>query len=225
MKKNKKVLLALLAGFVVVVSLPLVAAYEAHVINVTAKIENALYVHPESQIFGTVFPQEKLFGSFFVTTSESFSAENQTRVKSIDYVIKQKPKPKDTKDAKWCHENLPEGYYQNPPIITPLPDEYLAKCYPVLCYYLSKLPDNVPSPGNDKGLPSYHPLGAVATGTINKVIGLGMDPADQWIIDLDVPCFKGECAQDWTHQGWEPPAKYDGTTFGCDLWIEVTKIY
>jgi len=215
----RKILLLTIVGLVVVVAgIAAVSAFEAWVINVTARIENALYVHPESQNFGTMFPQEKAIRSFFVTTSQSFSETDQRRVLNIDYVIKQKPKPKNPADAEWCYNNLPQDPYtpQDPGWIA-----YLAKCYPVLCYYLSKLPDNFPPPGNDGSLAAYHPLNAVVAGKINKDI----DPADQWIIDLDVPCFKGECAQDWTHQGYEPPAEYDGMTFGCDIWVEVTNIY
>ena len=218
---TKKILFTLGSIVLVVGGVVAMSAFEAHVINVTAHIENALFVHPESQDFGTMFPQEKDTRGFFVTTSKSFSETSQQRVKNIDYVIKQKPKPKDPINAEWCHDNLPAGYYKDPPEITPLPAEYLAKCYPVLCYYLSKLPDNVPSPGNDGRLAAYHPLNATVLGKIDKVKDVG----DQWTIDLDVPCFKNECAQDWTHQGYEPPAEYDGMTFGCDIWVEVTKIY
>jgi hypothetical protein len=218
---TKKILLILGSLVVVAAGVAAVSAYEAWVVNVTARIENALYVHPESQDFGTMFPQEKDTRGFFVTTSKSFSEKEQTRVTHIDYVIKQKPKPKNPADAEWCHDNLPEGYYQNPPVITPLPGEYLAKCYPVLCFYLSKLPDNNPTPGNDGSLAAYHPLSATVPGKIDKI----KDTGDQWTIDLDVPCFKGECAQDWTHPNYEPPAEYDGYVFGCDIWIEVTKIY
>lgn len=218
---KRKIIVSLISLLVVLVGVAGVSAYEAWVINVTARIENALYVHPESQNFGTMFPQEKAIRSFFVTTSQSFSETGQRRVLNIDYLVKQKPKPINPADSEWCHNNLPAGYYSDPPDITPLPDDYLVKCYPVLCYYLSKLPDNFPSPGNDGSLAAYHPLGAAVSGTINKDV----DPADQWVIDLDVPCFKGECAQDWTHLNYEPPAKYDGRTFGCDLWVEVTRIY
>lgn len=217
----KKILVVLGSIALVVVGVAAVSAYEAWIVNVTAEIENALFVHPEGQDFGTAFPQEKLIRSFFVATSQSFSERDQRRVLSIDYVIKQKPKPKDPKDAEWCHNNLPQGYIKDPPELASLPPEYLAKCYPVLCYYLSKLPDNFPPSGNDESLSPYHPLNATVKGTLNK----DFDPGDQWIIDLDAPCFKGQCAQDWTHPGYEPPAEFDGMTFGCDLWVEVTRIY
>lgn len=211
---KKKLIVGLLMLGVGLVMVPMFAAFEAHVINVTAQIENALQVHPESQNFGTVFPQEKLLRSIFVAVSTSFSTTDQRRVLSVDYVIKQKPKPRDVADADYCHTNSPEdpGDPQDP---------YYAKCYPVLCKYLSKLPDNFPPPGNDTGLAAYHQLSEFASGTLNK----DTDPGDQWLIDLDTPCFDGQCAQDWTHQGWELPAGLDGQMFGCDLWVEVTNIY
>src|SRR3989344_6142943 len=91
---NRKLVTGLTAVVIGVTLLPLVAAFEAHVINVTAQIENALFVHPESLEFGTVFPQEHLETSFFVTFSQSFSASDQRRVGNVEYVLKQKPKPR-----------------------------------------------------------------------------------------------------------------------------------
>ncbi len=70
-------------------------------------------------------------------------------------------------------------------------------------------------------------------GTINKN---GVDVSDNWVIDLAVPCFEKECAQDWpdfVHQHnpnadpneFMAPRGLSGEKFGCDLWVEVTKIY
>jgi hypothetical protein len=215
----KKILISIATLVVIIGGVIAISAFEAHVINVTAHIENALYVHPESQNFETVFPQEKLMRSFFITTSQSFSGTGQRRVLNIDYVVKQKPKPRIPADASWCHDNVPPDISGKPNFNYSA--EYLQRCYPVLCYYLSKVPDNFPPPGNDGSLAAFHPLTAQISGKINKYI----DPADQWLIDLDVPCFQGQCAQDWTHQGWELPAGLEGQTFGCDIWVEVTNIY
>src|SRR3990167_10259574 len=90
----KKLLFGLAAAGTALAMVPLFAAFEAHVINVTAKIENALFVHPESIEYGTVFPQEHLLSDFFITFSRSFSETAQNRVGKVDYVIKQKPKPR-----------------------------------------------------------------------------------------------------------------------------------
>lgn len=243
MIKNKKVLLTLLAGFAVVVSLPLMAAYEAHVINVTAHIENALRVHPVGPFdYGTVFPQEYFFGAGFgVGTSDSFSAPEQTRVQNIDYIIKQKPKPKPEFETSvgvyearsWCHENMPSSMPEDPN------DPYYQNCYPYLCPYISKIPQNE-EPG-DVGVPSFHdPEKIWATGTLHKQIiptdPIPMDIDDFWILDLAVPCFDGMCAQDWPDfvkehnpnanpDDYTPPESLESSTFGCDLWIEITDVY
>lgn len=55
-----------------VATVPMFAAFEAHVINVTATIENALKVNTSAIDFGTVFPQEKLDKDFTVSLSDSF---------------------------------------------------------------------------------------------------------------------------------------------------------
>ena len=58
---------------------------------------------------------------------------------------------------------------------------------------------------------------------------------DDWIIDLAVPCFGGYCAQDWENfvHGINPSANPDEyiqpianehKVFGCDLWVEVTRV-
>ena len=229
---KKKLILGLSAILVALAVAPMFAAFEAHVINVTATIENALYVHPESRNFGTIFPQEYKEMGIFVTFSQSFSAENQTRVDDVDYVIKQKPKPLPAfvsqvgLDAarQWCHDNV------NDP-------SFLTNCYPSLCPYLSKTPDGNPSPGNDTGVPAFHDpfaTSSIAKGTINKN---GVDVGDSWVIDLAAPCFKGECSQDWASfvlshnplvsdpDEYMAPKGMSGQTFGCDLWVEVTKIY
>ena len=219
--------------------LPLFSAFEAHVINVVAQIENALYVHPESRNFGTVFPQEYREMGIFVTFSESFSASDQTRVSKVDYDIKQKPKPRPLFEEDigveaarlWCHDNYPIAEYDGN---APEWQEYLTKCYPLLCPYLSKTPANLDK--NDVGVPPFHnpfATSSVAHGKINKN---GAHVGDNWVIDLAVPCFTGQCAQDWAdfvhaHNPIADPKLYtlpnelEHEIFGCDLWIEVTKIY
>ncbi len=69
------------------------SAFESHIINVTARIENALNVPTEALAFGTVFPQEYLTRDIQVGLSDSFLSEN--RVDDVTYTIKQKPKVKD----------------------------------------------------------------------------------------------------------------------------------
>ncbi|MFC1629632.1 putative metal-binding motif-containing protein [Patescibacteria group bacterium] len=198
---NKKTLLNLVATLVIFGGVAAFSAFEAHIINVTAHIENALSIAPTEVMFGTVFPQEYLEKSIAISLSNSFLAEG--RVDDIDYVIKQKSKPREQIDIEYCHSN---------------PDD-LMKCYPSLCEYLSKTPDENPS--NDVGVEPFHQIEDVAHGRLAKSEN---DTVDEWIIDLDVPCFEGQCAQDWTHQGWELPAELESELFGCDLWVEVGSI-
>ena len=68
----KKITLAIGGIALIVASVPMFAAFEAHVINVTAKIENALKVSTAEINYGTVFPQEKLDKLFDVSLSDSF---------------------------------------------------------------------------------------------------------------------------------------------------------
>lgn len=224
---TKKILIVLGSMAVVVAGIAAVSAFEAWVVNVTATIENALYVHSDIE-FPTVFPQEKLYDQFFVSTSESFSQSNQTRVQKIDYQIVQKPKVKGDPYATTYPIGYPNGIIAHEYcLLGPNPQtrpDYYTWCYPDLCPYLSKWPNDItPEPG-DVGIPAYHQPGAIATGHLDKTT-LPKDLNDTWLVDLDVPCFEGQCAQDWTHFGFEPDPSLDGQTFGCDLWVEVTNIY
>ncbi len=244
----KKLILGLVGVMAALVLMPMFAAFEAHVVNVTATIENALYVHPESIEYGTVFPQEHLLSDFQITFSQSFSATDQRRVGTVEYVIKQKPMPRPErmtalggKEAArdWCHANAPA----NPGDVN---DPYYTNCYPSICPYVSKHPDGNPSTGpnanNDVGLPPFHnPETDFARGKIVKFdangSSIGRDSSDSWTVDLAVPCFQGQCAQDWPAfvrrlnpnitdtEIYKLPQGLEHQVFGCDLWVEVTDIY
>jgi hypothetical protein len=75
------------ALLVVVSGVAAVSAFEAHAINVKAKVENALSVPTTSLHFGTMFPEEFFLTTFQVRTSESFCASSQTRMLDIDYEV------------------------------------------------------------------------------------------------------------------------------------------
>lgn len=212
----KKIIFSIIAVVAVIGGVAVMSAYEAHVINVTAHIENALTVNTSEILFGTVFPQEKLFENITIALSSSFLAED--RVDDVDYFIRQKPKPRpeavDTyfqgnidEARHWCYENWGEAD----------PEIYFENCYYNLCPYLSKHSEDE----NDGDLDAFHEMGVDVFGHLAKS---EQDIEDVWTIDLDVPCFQGMCAQDWTHQGWELPAELESEVFGCDLWIEVTNI-
>ena len=219
---KKKIVLGLVAVVIVVGGVAALSAFEAHIINVTATIENALSVSPDKIAFGTVFPQEKLYQNLSISLSESFLEED--RADDIDYVIKFKPKVREELDPydemgdtqvtyhEYCLRNYPEGPY-NPQ------DEYWTYCYPSLCEKLSALADN--DPENDEGVSTPHQAGATAFGHLAKSEG---DMVDNWTIDLVVPCFEGMCDQTYDPAVYGPPmpAEMEHLEFGCDLWIEVT---
>lgn len=216
----KKIILGLAAGIIVVAGIAAMSAFEAHVINVTAHIENALYVHPDKIHFGTVFPQEYVESDFTVELSTSFQAAD--RVDDVKYVIKQKPKcwnnnPKDPKYAPvdYATETCPK-----------IEDVQYVEMLS-LCPYLSKL-DGDPEDGNDIGEPSYYDeatntcpprTAVVPSGMLTK---LGEDFSDLWKVDLKVPPVKGYVGQDWP-AGCPTVVKND-QDYGCDLWVEVIEI-
>jgi hypothetical protein len=235
----KKILLGLGALATAIALVPLFAAFEAHVVNVTAQIENALSVDANAIEFGTVFPQEELDKTIEVRLSESFLAED--RVDDVDYVIRQKPK---------CMNDQGEtvsGEVGNDGEIT-CPDGY--ELLPLLCRYLSKHPDGMPEPGNDGSLPPFHEIGWVDdNGTPDdptddewvwndvegRLANSEQDANDVWTLDLATPCFEGYCAQDWADFVYDhnpdanpddyiQPEENEHELFGCDLWIEVTGV-
>ncbi|MEE8471785.1 MAG: hypothetical protein V3S82_01315, partial [Dehalococcoidia bacterium] len=83
----KGILLGLSVLVLVLSGVAAVSAYEAHLINVTAHVENAMTVDTAAIDYGTMFPEEWYTTDFHVTVSESFCEETQTRVSKIDYSI------------------------------------------------------------------------------------------------------------------------------------------
>jgi len=213
---NKKTLLSLAAILAVCAGVVAFSAFEAHIINVTAHIENALSVDSRELKFGTVFPQEYLNKEFTVSLSDSFQSAD--RVDDVAYSIKQKPKckaddpenPIQYVSVDYATENCPTGY----------------TAMLSLCPYLSVTPKVEET--NDIGIPSYFdgkfltcktPSPNQATGYLSKI---KEDTSDTWIVDLKVPPVKGFVGQDWP--AGCPIVLEDSKDYGCDLWIEVTGI-
>lgn len=251
---KKKIILASFAALSAVVALPLLSAFEAHIINVTARIENALAVNTIPIDFGTVFPQEQLDRRFDVRLSGSFMDEK--RVDDVEYIIRQKPK------CGWTDNNgeilvggtksghVDDNGIMHCPIEEALPNPDLtghpnAKYgqLPLLCRYLSKhkIRDNETTAENDQSLNAFHEIGSIVGGkwVWNDVHGRlaksENDLFDIWNLDLKVPCFGGHCAQDWHDfvKDINPDAdpnkfienpELEHKVFGCDVWIEVTGV-
>lgn len=244
----KKILLGFGTLAIAIAVVPMFAAFEAHVVNVTATIENALSVPLDPIVFGTVFPQEHLNKSLLVSLSNSFL--NEDRVDDVEYIIRQKPKCGITSQNGEVldYSSTATGHVSLGPV-----DEIIIDCGPAprdlaqgetwgvlpsLCEYISKEPDENPEPGNDGSLASFHePFTFVGHQLVwNDVKGhlakSANDLSDNWTIDLAVPCFGGYCAQDWTDfvhrinpdadpSEYTQPIANEHKVFGCDLWIEV----
>lgn len=215
----KKGLLVVGALAIAIATVPMFAAFEAHVINVTAHIENALTTHGGPVVFGTVFPQEYVAKDFGIELSRSF--QGQKDAYEVNYKIVQKSK---------CWNNDP----QNPEYA---PVDYATDLCPKignvqyvamndLCKFLSKLPEQEEG---DVGVPSYFqgptagcvtPTPEIATGSLN----LNSDMGDEWTVDLKVPPVAGYVGQDWPANCANYTVPTDGADYGCDLWVEVTGI-
>ena len=247
---KQKIILSLVAVVAVVGGVATMSAYEAHVINVTAHIENALTANTTPIEFGTVFPQEYLEKQFDVKLSSSFLEEG--RVDDITYVIKQKPMPKGDRNAKitvcdeekdfkeyvvyqYCHYFTPEnpGYVMSDGC-TGTKINYYDYCYLSLCPFLSKT-DGDPADENDTSHASYYvdPTPAepnsgdefcepTIINASGKLAKGEKDIMDTWIVDLKVPPVKGFIGQDWPKTC--PFVEQDSQNYGCELWIEVTGI-
>lgn len=245
---KRRILLSLGALAAAIVIIPMFAAFEAHVVNVTARIENALGVSTEAIDFGTVFPQEHLAKPLEIQLSRSFMAE--TDVDDVDYFIRQKPK---------CGVTTDDGTVLVGPtatghvIVDPqAPGGYRIDCgepprtletgetwgvLPSLCPYISK----ESADRNDGDTPPFHQPFQIVEGQVVWLDTPGHlaksqeDVHDNWIIDLAVPCFGGFCAQDWANfvnqhnpqanpDNYTQPIDNEHKVFGCDLWVEVSGV-
>jgi len=210
----KKLLLGLGAVVALVAGVAAISAYEAHVINVTAHIENALAVSTAAIDFGTVFPQEYITATpFTVSLSNSFMQQN--RVDTVAYKIEQKPK---------CWNNSPStplyGLSKKVNDVWVCVDANYV-IMPDLCRFLSKTSTDTGTTSE----PSYFqnnecvPLTTSASGILSHAINV-----HNWTVDLKVPPIDGSVGQDWPISCADYTVPTDGITYGCDLWIEVTGI-
>lgn len=199
----KKLLMALVAVMAVAGGIVALSAFEAHVINVTAHIENALDVSPQHIDFGTVFPEEVFHDTFQVNCSASF--EGEERVDDIHYKIIMKPKPLGDPRATINPKNFPNGIVAWDYCLNQTTDpEYLTYCYRSLCPLLKLINSETEE---DTAADSY-------------LAKTEEDCEDTWSLAFDVPCIAG-----FTPQGEEcKTVAENDKDYGCDIWVEVTGI-
>ena len=167
----KKAIFIFASLLMVVSGVAAVSAYEAHVVDVKAHVENALGV-PTEFSFGTVFPEEVVEMDFRFGLSNSFVSENQTRVSDVHYAMKWEPKP------------IEQGF------LDPDEDGYFEPLAPWIVL--------TPVDANDGALPqtkpAWVPAWGIAWGELNKIIpepeaGPTGDLCDYWHMTFDVPVF------------------------------------
>ena len=237
-KPFPKLAIGVLSFAIAIVSIPLLAAFEAHVLNVTAQIEAGCLNFIDDIDFGTTFPQEKLDKTFNVELANSFLVSNT--MDALDYRIRQKPKCWNGDEAIPVFGRAIEINNQF------VCEDQGFTLLPLLCPYLSKeeitTDGTVPNGENDSaGIPAFHGLPGpwtasttLATEVRGMLIKSASDTVDRWNVDLKVPCFTGQCAQDWSKfvlasnpsvqnpNDYIQPGANEGKLFGCDLWLEVT---
>lgn len=195
---EKKFVAVAVLGFAFFASMDVSARGDVH-------INDALSVTPSHLSYGTVFPEEVLFQNILITLSSSFLQNNS--LDDVEYSIKQKVKPRDPKDASYCQDHPSD----------------LTRCYPTLCPYLSKESDG--NPKNDTGVAAFHDPSASSSIAVGRLAKSDNDLQDPWVVDLHVPCFKGQCAQDnVVPQAYEVNPALEGEVFGCDLQVVVDRI-
>jgi hypothetical protein len=230
----KKILLIVTALVLMVSGVAAVSAYEAHLINVKAHVENALTVGTAEVDFGTVFPQEWIKYHRSISLSTSAIAEKGTAVGDLQNVVYQIY-------AEW----KPVG--QNNPVNW-VEDAAGNKYYQWMGYFLYVGIDatQVPNPTSGMTLvgppPLVGPPGAkpvLAIGTLDGII------SQQLAIAVDVPVFEGYynaltdmLLADGTYAPkpsgladptWIIPKTFPGYNplgmdFGLDLKVQVTDI-
>jgi hypothetical protein len=242
----KKVLLVLVALVLVASGVAAVSAYEAHVVNVRAEVENALTVTTNETDFGTVFPEEWLTVTFKVKHSTSFCYLEQDRVDGITYAIyvARKPVPSNADPYPDPVDNISGKIY-----------------YPWLgdALYIGIFNEDVPSVDPAKKYPKNNPtypqgalvrvttdpdpcglkVGPVLTANISKETGWGYAPNDwyDWVVvGLDVPVFDGSYNEltdpDPKPSGFNDPSviltgerNVQGIILGADIKIQVIDIF
>jgi hypothetical protein len=220
----KKAILIVAALVLILSGVAAVSAYEAHLINVRAHVENAMSVTRNTIDFGTVFPEEWMIEEFTVGTSNSFCNENQLRVTYIEYSIWVEWKP-----------NPAGGYYP-----------WLGDCLYIGIDAVNKWPSTVVNnpgdlvpvgpalppgpPGAKWVMDAPKPLHKLAPYNLNDKITIG----------LDTPVFEGYynpyTDPEPKPSGLDDPTvvilktdtdRYfpDGVTLGVDIKIQITDIY
>ena len=184
----KKTILIVTALLMVFSGVAAVSAYEAHVVDIKAHVENALIVSQELD-YGITFPQEWMQEEVYIGLSESFMSENNTRVSDIKYAL------------LW----FPKLIADHPGAIDPDGDDFFEPIYPFL--EISNEGESL-----DGMLPATPPA---FWNTVSANASLGYvkwgwghldkatDPSDIWHFAFNVPVF-----DKWFNPSTDPAGDY-----------------
>ena len=129
------------------------SAFEAHVVNVTATINNATGVDVSAITFGNVFPEQVQVNPINFSLSASFLSASNTNASILTYVLKQKPKCMGNASGTigtFAQVLDVPGNGTSTPITFTCPAGFVEM--PLLCPYLSKHGSNT----GDTNIPSFH---------------------------------------------------------------------
>jgi len=198
-----------------------VSAYEAHIVNVTAHVENALTVSTVDIDFNTVYPQQFWLRDFAFSTSESFASEWQQRVYHIDYELWAEWKPKDSGYYPWLGDAL---WLAQEPVLDLNGDGEINLAddtVPRVWTYVGEAPSGPPGARKVLG-----PVTMTKPGVVTH----------SWCLALDVPVFEGYPLHATTPPSGlsaptlvilktDPRYHPEGIELGVDIKIQITGIY
>ena len=169
----KRVILIVFALVLVVVGLVSATAFEGHIVDVRAHVENALWVDPYEINYGNfTFPQESIDEYLCIGLTTSFLNANQLRLCDVKYALIWEPKP------IAGHQPVP-GQQE---ICDPDGDGNFTPIAPFILLTTADGSDN------QQPYPAWVPANAAGWGTLDKCLP---DNCDTWGLKFDVPVFEG----------------------------------
>jgi hypothetical protein len=209
-----------------------VSAFEAHTVNVTAHVENALDT-PSPLVIGGVaaFPEEWLTGIITISASDSF--KGQGRVDTITYKVCATPKTDNVPECPTCTPPVPAGH----PYVWAGGFTFLSSDGGTNWTWIGPTADENPPTGTP---PIICPVGF--SGTVTDTT------AGSLMVGMDMPVFSGSYNSDTDVDDKDRPPAADlcpdkdgdgsvtddpcvisggnpaGEDFGLDLIIQVTGI-
>ncbi len=230
----KKVVLILAALVLVVSGVAAVSAYEAHIINVKAHVENALTVGTDEIDFGTRFPQEWKIYDRVIALSESAWDEMRGQtltaeigdLESVTYEIFGEYKiktPGETPPGPIFYRWLGEWLWVGIDAADPSGSSMTGWTQ------VGSQPDSGFSNNGTAGIPDPMAVGTGLTGTFTKP---NHQPQTLRVMLL-TPAFHGYYNVDtdvkpewWPLEDWPllPQDLHDGVDLGLDLKVQVTDI-